>query len=71
MSVTSTMSFPPASSCIPQEPQIEGRVVRRPGSSVEGRRWFEGYEAVWKLVRYLGSGSNVPVSQGKAPTVDL
>lgn len=57
---------------IPQEPQgIEGRVERRPGSSVEGRRWFEGCEAVWKLVSCLGSRSNVPVSQGKAPTGDL
>lgn len=71
-------SFPLRSACIPQEPKgMGGRLVRRPESGVEARRWFGDSKAVWRpggsveADQLLGSGCNMPVSQGRVPTVDL
>lgn len=71
-------SFPLRSACIPRDPKgMGGRLVRRPERGMEVRRWFGGSEAVWRpggsveADQLLGSGCNMPVSQGRVPTVDL
>lgn len=43
----------------------------------KARRWFGDSKAVWRpggsveADQLLGSGCNMPVSQGRVPTVDL